>query len=433
MVSVVRFLLHAANNLSTVPKKPILFGDCIEKQGPNEHPAASTIMSVVDSLVRAAASQVDISGERSGHPAIVLERCTPLGDDTDYQKEPTPFGDDTDPAAVPNKPTNLGNITTIVGPDSFETQYVIGSGSFAVVHKAKHKEDGRVYAMKILPKKKLRTGNLMRYAFTERNILTYISHPYIVSLHYAFQTSTQLVLVLNYCQHGDLQQAIHRCKRFPEELARFYSAEILLALAYLHERDIVFRDLKPGNVLLDSCGHGLLTDFGLAKEGVRGLRGTNSFCGSVAFLAPEVLERKRHGHTVDIYGLGVFLFHMLTGHPPFYNRNMAVLHHNVKHATLQIPKYASHTAASLIQALMNRVPEQRLGAGRTSDVQNDPFFASVDFVALMRREVPVPAQAVTTLMSTSLNSQGLLRNAPFEANYTCDAHAVHGWDFMRNK
>merc|ERR1712137_1396972 len=111
----------------------------------------------------------------------------------------------------------------------------------------------------------------------------------------------------------------------------------------------------------------------------------------------------------------------------------AVLHHNIKHATLQIPMYASHTAASLIQNLMNRVPEQRLGAGRTGDVQKDPFFAPMDFGAVMRREVLVPPQAVTTMMSRSLNAQGLLQNAPFEANYTCDAHSVHGWEFIRNK
>ena len=204
-------------------------------------------------------------------------------------------------------------------------------------------------------------------------------------------------------------------------------------------RSTVFRDLKPDNVVIDAAGHAMLTDFGLSKEGVLGQRGTKSFCGSVAFLAPEILLRRGHGHTVDIYNLGVLLFDMLTGLPPFYHPDRETLFANIKHARLVVPQYVPRTARSLIEALMERepsrrplgppragpqacaprpnlvpsvcrvavrastrararrvsvcgaerstdAPRERLGAASTADVQKHAYFADTDFRGLMRRE-----------------------------------------------
>eukprot|EP00930_Biecheleria_cincta_P073206 TRINITY_DN60520_c0_g1_i1.p1 TRINITY_DN60520_c0_g1~~TRINITY_DN60520_c0_g1_i1.p1 ORF type:complete len:859 (+),score=132.65 TRINITY_DN60520_c0_g1_i1:31-2577(+) len=276
-----------------------------------------------------------------------------------------------------------------VGPNSFELVNLLGRGSFGEVFQVKHKRTEKVYAMKVLQKSRILSSNLLRYAVTERNILAYVRHPYIVSLHYAFQTPSHLVLVLKYCPGGNLQHLITRERRLHEPLARLYTAEILLALIHLHERNTVFRDLKPDNVVIDEANHSMLTDFGLSKEGV-GLRGTKSFCGSVAFLAPEILSRRGHGHTVDIYNLGVLLFDMLTGLPPFYNHDRETLFANIRHARLEIPQYVSGSARALIEATMEREPSRRLGATRTTDVQEHSFFSEINFAALMRREVSVP-------------------------------------------
>lgn len=276
-----------------------------------------------------------------------------------------------------------------VGPNSFELVKLLGRGSFGEVFQVKHKRTEKVYAMKVLQKSRILSSNLLRYAVTERNILAYVRHPYIVSLHYAFQTPSHLVLVLKYCPGGNLQHLITRERRLHEPLARLYTAELLLALIHLHERHTVFRDLKPDNVVIDEANHSVLTDFGLSKEGV-GLRGTKSFCGSVAFLAPEILSRRGHNHTVDIYNLGVLLFAMLTGVPPFYNHDRETLYANIRHAKLEIPQYVSGSARTLIEATMERDPARRLGATRTTDVQEHPFFSEINFAALMRREVPVP-------------------------------------------
>jgi serine/threonine protein kinase len=152
-------------------------------------------------------------------------------------------------------------------------------------------------------------------------VLSITRHPFIVGLNYAFQTRDKLFLILDYCPGGDLGKILSREKRFEEDRARIYLAEILLALEDLHKRDIIFRDLKPDNVVLDSDGHALLTDFGLSKEGVLDNQGAKSFCGSVAYLAPEMLKRSGHGKSVDWYLFGVLLYEMLVGIPPYFTNN----------------------------------------------------------------------------------------------------------------
>lgn len=330
------------------------------------------------------------------------------------------------------------------GPDDFNIVKVLGRGSFGEVFQVQHKRTYQEYAMKILRKNKVARGNLLRYAMTERNILSYVRHPYIVSLHYAFQTSTYLVLVLELCPCGNMQSLIHREKRLSESLARLYSAEVLLALEHLHERNIVFRDLKPENVVLDSEGHCKLTDFGLSKEEVEGLKGTRSFCGSLAFLAPEILQRQGHGHTVDIYGLGVLLFAMLTGMPPFYHSDRNILFENISSAPLHIPSIVGQDAGALIRSLMEREPERRLGASRTKAVEEHNFFAGLSFEALMRRQIPMPEAPASLLRnSRPLRNQAGQPESPFSradrgagglwrtrgTPCSAAAHGIPNWSF----
>lgn len=318
-----------------------------------------------------------------------------------------------------------------VGPDSFTHVKLLGRGSFGEVYQVRHRRTNQEFAMKILQKSKVTRGNLLRYAQTERNVLSYIRHPYIVSLHYAFQTASHLVLVLHLCTGGNLQRYITEHRRLQEPLARLYCAEVLLALGHLHERSIVFRDLKPENVVLDGQGHCMLTDFGLSKEGVSGIHGANSFCGSLAFLAPELLLQRGHGRTVDIYGLGVLLFCMLVGQPPFYHKDKETLLANIRLATLQVPAYVTRPAASLAESLMVREPSQRLGARRTADVQEHEFFSDLDFEALMRREVPLPSGALSPRRSASSPRSDAGPFSPGAASHRSGRGAgrVSGWEF----
>ena len=145
--------------------------------------------------------------------------------------------------------------------------------------------------MKVLSKEKIIGNNYIKYALTERNVLSYSHHPFIVHLNYAFQTKSNLYMILDYCPGGDLGKLLIRQGKLKEEVARIYIAEILLAIQYLHKREIIFRDLKPDNIVIDKEGHCKLTDFGLSKEGIDDNISAKSFCGSLAYLAPEMLAR----------------------------------------------------------------------------------------------------------------------------------------------
>ena len=195
---------------------------------------------------------------------------------------------------------------------------LLGKGSFGNVYLVELRSTKQRFALKVLSKKEMEKNNLVKYALTERRVLSATEHPFVVKLHYAFQTREKLCLVLDFCPGGDMGRLLHAERRLSEDHARCYGAEILLALEDLHSRNIIFRDLKPDNVVIDAEGHAVLTDFGLSKEGVEEDELQKSFCGSIAYLAPEMLRRVGHNRTVDWYLFGVLLYEMMVGCPPYF-------------------------------------------------------------------------------------------------------------------
>ena len=276
--------------------------------------------------------------------------------------------------------TNSGNSSEKerVGPDSFSAVNQLGKGSFGEVYLVKHNLNKKLYAMKILNKKQVFSQNLVKYALTERNIMSVIRHPFIVSLLYAFQTSDKLFMILEYCPGGDLGKILRNEKRFTETRARYYLCEVLLALEYLHKHDIIYRDLKPDNVVIDVNGHAMLTDFGLSKEGVDDDGVAQSFCGSVAYLAPEMLSRRGHNKTVDWYLLGVLLYEMVTGSPPYYDKSKEKLFQNIQNGSLCLPNSLSKEIKSLLTKLLVRNPMKRLGAEKDAEeIKCHSFFNGI--------------------------------------------------------
>lgn len=288
--------------------------------------------------------------------------------------------------------------------DDFTLMKVIGKGSYGKVMLVQHKLDGgdQVYAMKMLRKENVIKRNQVEHTKTERNVLEAVSHPFIVTLHYAFQTPKKLYFVLEYCPGGELFFHLSRAGRFAEGRCRFYASEILLAIEYLHRLNIIYRDLKPENILLDAEGHVKLTDFGLSKEGIQDNFSAKSMCGTPEYLAPEILDKRGHGKAVDWYSLGALMYEMLTGLPPFYTRDREKLFERIRRGELTYPNYISSPAKSVLQALLIGDPNRRLGGGPQDgeEVKEHPFFSGyhtgassvpgIDWFAIQQRRVTPP-------------------------------------------
>ncbi|CAL4058805.1 unnamed protein product, partial [Meganyctiphanes norvegica] len=248
-------------------------------------------------------------------------------------------------------------------PSQFELLKVLGQGSFGkvfLVRKIVGPDAGTLFAMKVLKKATLKVRDRVRTKM-ERDILADVRHPFVVRLHYAFQTEGKLYLILDFLRGGDLFTRLSKEIMFTEDDVKFYLAELALALDHLHSLGIIYRDLKPENILLDADGHISLTDFGLCKEALNDK--AYSFCGTVEYMAPEVVNRRGHNTAADWWSFGVLLFEMLTGALPFQGHNRKETMTLILKAKLGMPPYLSHEAQSLLRALFKRNPANRLGAG----------------------------------------------------------------------
>ena len=278
-----------------------------------------------------------------------------------------------------------------IGPSDFVCLALLGQGSFGEVYLVKKKDSDDFYAMKVLDKYRIAKLNIFKYVLTERNVLSVMNNPFIVKLNYAFQTSEKLFLLLDYCPGGDLLKQLQIQTRFSEEKAKFYICEIILALGELHKHNIIFRDLKPDNVVIDKEGHALLTDFGLSREGVVDKEMAKSFCGSIAYLAPEMLSRSGHGKAVDWYLLGVLFYELLVGVPPYFTTNQEHIFMNIQNAQLYTPPFISTKAANLIKSLLKKNPNERLGSKRdVEEIKENEYFTDVDWQKVYERKYKPP-------------------------------------------
>jgi len=215
-----------------------------------------------------------------------------------------------------------------------------------------------------------------------------VTHPFLMKLHYSFQDGDNLYLVMDFINGGELFFHLQNERRFSNERARFYTAEICLAIAHLHSTGIIYRDLKPENLLIDSAGHIKVTDFGLSKEGLSDNARTRTFCGTPEYLAPEVLEAKAYTKAVDWWSVGTLIFEMLTGLPPFYCEDVQKMYSLKMTAELSIPEYVEPEAADIIKKFLDRNPESRLTD--IDAIRKHAWFKGIDWEKLLRKEIEPP-------------------------------------------
>ncbi|CDW79087.1 camp-dependent protein kinase catalytic [Stylonychia lemnae] len=286
--------------------------------------------------------------------------------------------------------------------EDFDIVRVIGKGGFSTVFQVRRKDDGAIYAMKCLKKSQIKRENKVRHVMNERQILQNVTHPFIVKMNWAFQSvitlyfmnnqEHYLFIILEFCAGGEIFYHMNKVLRFSEKVAKFYFAEIVLALEYLHSQGIFYRDLKPENILLDQEGHVKLADFGISRINFQEKDRSTSFCGSPEYMSPEMLKPGRlHGRSVDYYALGALLYEMLTGLPPHFSENRDEMYRKIIHNNVEFPRYLSPMAKSILRGLLMKNPEQRLGAKYgIQEIKDHPFCIDINWDDAIQRKLLPP-------------------------------------------
>ncbi|NXR11661.1 PKN2 kinase, partial [Semnornis frantzii] len=279
--------------------------------------------------------------------------------------------------------------------EDFHCIAVLGRGHFGkVVLLAQYKATGKLFAIKALKKKDIIRRDEMESLNCEKRIFEVVNssdHPFLVTMFACFQTPTHACFVMEYTPGGDLMMRIHE-DVFPEHVAQFYAACVVLGLQFLHEKKIIYRDLKLDNLLLDAEGFVKIADFGLCKEGIGFGDHTNTFCGTPEFLAPEVLTDISYTRAVDWWGLGVLIYEMLVGEAPFPGDDEEEVFDSIVNDEVRYPRFLSAEALSIARKLLCKCPERRLGAGErdAEEIKVQPFFKGIAWDALLARALKPP-------------------------------------------
>jgi len=272
--------------------------------------------------------------------------------------------------------------------DDFDILQTVGKGGFAMVVKVSKKDNKKIYAMKIMHKTKISSPRQLECLIAEKNIMLN-DNPFLVHLHYSFQTEEKLFFVMDYIPGGDMAYHLNQKGRFMEKEVRFFIAEIVLGLEHLHSCGVVYRDLKLENILIDKEGHICLTDFGLSKE-LDSISGTTkTICGTPTYLAPEIILGKQYGNAVDWWSLGVVTYELFTGINPFDSNDFNTVLSNILNSPIIYPDYLPENGKDLMKKLLQRDPNKRMcsGPSGSDEIQTHEFFNLVDWKKLMVKDV----------------------------------------------
>lgn len=280
-----------------------------------------------------------------------------------------------------------------VSVEDFELLKVLGKGAHGKVLLCEKKTgDKGLYAMKIIKKQHIIDSNQLEHTKAEKMILSHVNHPFLVSLQFAFQSDEKIYFIMEFMKGGELFQHLRRIKQFNETQAKYITASLVLALGHLHNKDYIYRDLKPENVLMDHNGYCKLTDFGLAKLlPVSDLAKT--FCGTPEYLAPEVILDKGCNRPADWWSLGILVYEMLYGIPPFYSTNVQKMYKNTILNPLKFKKHTecSDEAKDFISGLLVKKPKHRLGSVADSlEVMSHAWFKDFDWTKLLAKKLDMP-------------------------------------------
>ena len=301
--------------------------------------------------------------------------------------------------------------------NDFKLLKVLGRGTFGKVVLVQYKLTKKYYAMKIMKKDVILESGQVTNTLLEKNILQNLNYQFLVGMDFCFQTQERIYFVMNFIRGGELFKHLLNCKFFPEEKAKFYSAIIGLALEYLHTHGIVYRDIKPDNILIDEDGYLKLADFGMAKM-LKDQEKAFSLCGTPEYFSPEIITREGHNKAADWWSYGILLYEMLFGIPPFYSKNTEKMFDLITKAELKFPKKinVSEDAKDLIKKLLIKNQDLRLGSeGGFETIKKHSFFKGFDFKALEEKKLEAPFIPVL---------RGSMDLSNFDSKYTSEDIAI---------
>ncbi|KAM7349278.1 protein kinase C delta [Cochliomyia hominivorax] len=277
--------------------------------------------------------------------------------------------------------------------DDFHFLAVLGKGSFGKVLLAELRDTTYYYAVKCLKKDVVLEDDDVDSTLIERKVLALgTKHPYLCHLFCTFQTESHLFFVMEYLNGGDLMFHIQESGRFTEERARFYGAEIISGLKFLHKKGIIYRDLKLDNVLLDYEGHVRIADFGMCKLQIYLDKTADSFCGTPDYMAPEIIKGDKYNQNVDWWSFGVLLYEMLIGQSPFSGCDEDELFWSICNELPWFPVYISAEATSILKGLLEKDHTKRIGSqySPAGDIVEHIFFRPIDWNLLEKRQIEPP-------------------------------------------
>uniref|UniRef100_A0A8C2WC23 Serine/threonine-protein kinase Sgk1 n=2 Tax=Cyclopterus lumpus TaxID=8103 RepID=A0A8C2WC23_CYCLU len=344
------------------------------------------------------------------------------------------------PSSSPHDDVNLGpSANPHARPTDFDFLAVIGKGTFGKVLLAKLKADNKFYAVKVLQKKVILKKKEQKNIMAERNVLLKsLKHPFLVRLHYSFQTPEKLYFVLDYVNGGELFFHLQRERCFSEPRARFYTAEVASAIGYLHSLNISLL-----HCIMYCCvqGHVVLTDFGLCKEGVEPEGTTSTFCGTPEYLAPEILRKEAYDRTVDWWCLGAVTYEMIYSLPPFYSRDVGEMYDGILHKPLPLPPGKSEAVCSLLVGLLQKDQHRRLGAiADFLEIKNHTFFAPINWDDLYNKRItppynpnvrgPADTQHIDPEFTREMVPNSVSRSPELNASSSSSNNAFNGFSFV---
>ncbi|CAO3627576.1 unnamed protein product [Cunninghamella blakesleeana] len=288
-----------------------------------------------------------------------------------------------------NKDNNIEKRRCDYSLSEFNLIRTVGTGSFGRVYISRSKRNSQLYAIKVLKKIVIVQQKQVEHTNNERKVLLTVDYPFCIKLWGTFQDKINLYMILDYIPGGELFTLLRKHKNFDDKTSSFYAAEVLLAIAYLHSRDVIYRDLKPENILLDAKGNIKLTDFGFAKY-VPDI--TWTLCGTPDYLAPEIIQSKGYGKAVDYWSLGVLIFEMLAGYSPFYDDNQFKLYEKIVKCEPQYPTFFSDDAKDILSHLLTVDLSCRYGNLKRGylDIAEHRWFKEIDFQKIRLNEITPP-------------------------------------------